>query len=102
MQFSRLAESAITDKLKSELPPKVLLYHGTSSGKISKIMDQGLRVPRGSIYDYLMKVARETLDSVMASPEALKILDEYLPGFKVEDAIANLDHQVRQRKREEK
>lgn len=59
MQFSRLAESAITDKLKSELPPKVLLYHGTSSGKISKIMDQGLRVPRGSIYDYLMKVGND-------------------------------------------
>lgn len=95
MQFSRLAESAITDKLKSELPPKVLLYHGTSSGKISKIMDQGLRVPRGSIYDYLMKVARETLDAVMASPEARRILDEYLPGFKAEDASANLDLYVR-------
>ena len=47
MRFSRLTESTIADKLKSELPPKALLYHGTSSGKISRIMDRGLQVPRG-------------------------------------------------------
>lgn len=53
--FTRLVESTLTFP---DLPPdKVMLYHGTSTGKLDKIMSEGLKVPKGSVRGYMRKVA---------------------------------------------
>lgn len=58
MIFRNLVEQVI---LPEEPPDHLLLFHGTSVGKAEKFASEGIKVPTGSIKDYLYKTALEIL-----------------------------------------
>lgn len=80
VNFTRLVESTL---LPAKAPTNVVVFHGTSSGKLERYMSEGIKVPRGDVESYLRKAAMEILASTgegvsKLSTRAENVLRDYI------------------------